>query len=281
MKSLKTGLAMMLALSTACGTAEVKTATFEARGQGVQRADIVLASESGIIGVRANRNPDPLLHADIQFRGEVTFNEGQGTEPAISLVEEYAGVERVKHPNWLEEDCLQWQVEIAPQVPVALHVVAGVGAHLELEGLNLMNLEVENASGHAELRLPVTASTLPAKIVHDSGDMDISIPDDANLKINELQIASGSVIVHVGNNVSLEATMELASGSLEVDIPDNAAVWLEVQDKASGSLDLPNTLVRVRGAGDTGEWKTAGYDAATRTIHIVISDFASGSVTLR
>jgi hypothetical protein len=70
--------------------------------------------------------------------------------------------------------------------------------------------------------------------------------------------------------------------ALALNLPRNAAVQVVVDDRGSGSVNLPRELRQVSPTNDddTGTWETEGFDSADSQIRIVFADAGSGSISV-
>lgn len=173
------------------GEAETETMNYEEPSDGVETLTVEL--ESGVAKLTIGALDDSLnaFEAEIGHTGELTYavtGEGQRhitlTQQGIqNLGFNFPGFLNMR--NWNRDDQFYWNVNIDPDVPLALTVSGGVGrTDLDLSALNLTKLTISMGVGETNLQLPVPRTELTSvEIDGGVGSVNIDVPDDAAVRV--------------------------------------------------------------------------------------------------
>jgi hypothetical protein len=246
-----------LGLSTNTST---RTDVFkEPAGETTSVEYIIEASAEPVeLSVLADTSTD-LVVANITHRGTMNFGVTGTTDKTIRLSEIY---DDSSWMNWdLSFDTLKWDIALAPNMPTDLVLDGGSGSlDVDLTGLLLNSFRSDFGSGSASITLPVTEDAYSAEIESGSGSVTIDLPSDTDMTL----------------------TLDSGSGSISVDVPSDVALRVEVMDDGSGSLSLPNDLVKSADATSfsIGSWQSDDYANAAAKILIKILGQGSGSISI-
>lgn len=163
--------------------------------------------------------------------------------------------------SWLTQDLQPWNIGLAPDIPMELHIDASTGStEVDLTGIELESLTVEASTGSMNIRLPEDQESVPFRLDASTGSMDITVPENTGLDMN----------------------VDGSTGSLTIDIPDGASWRVEVTDGGPGSLNLPAGSSKVSGDpnDDEGVYESRDFQESADAILITL-DLSTGSVTLR
>jgi hypothetical protein len=239
---------------------QMKTETFTEPVGKATSASYTIEGSSSPIEISGLTAGDELVHAVITHRSIFNFDVSGTTEKSVRMSE------ASDSSSWVvwnfSTEPMKWDIQLAEGIPSELSLDGGSGhLDIDLSGIELTMLQADMGSGASEFVLPVTDK--PYEFVLDSG--------------------SGSVRVKIPEGASVSLDLNSGSGSVNIDIPDDAGLQVEVFDEGSGSLNTPDGLVRVTGAGSDdslGVWQTEGFESAKVKIYIRILDQGSGSINL-
>jgi len=224
-------------------------------------ASVTVKGASQPVDVHALSDSANLFDGEIGHFGRMNFEVSGGNQKLISLGR--APESGAFSFNFgLNAPDLRWDIGLSPKVPLALIFEGASGStRLNLVGLQLLSLKIDNGSGNFEIRLPVAEKPYTVEYHGGSGSLNLTLPDNSDLTV---QLSGGS-------------------GSLNLTLPANAAVRLDVKDNGSGSVDVPAALVRLSGKSnaDVGVWETGGFATAAHKITIILQNIGSGSFNLR
>lgn len=254
--TLAAAVAILLAAPNLGGSTQAITEQFTEPLAGVTSAVIEINSTSEPLNIHSLSDSSNLFEGTITHTGSVEFQTSGSSEKHIKLSQ--------NGPNFqfffgLPTANLRWDVGLNPGVPLQLNVDSASGSvQMHLADLQLSGLKVEGASGSLTIELPVSTKPYTVDYNGGSGSLDLTIPSGADVTV----------------------TLDGGSGSLNLDLPANAALRVEVQDKGSGSVNMPGGMQRTGGSKDTGSWETSGYASAAHKITIIAADLGSGSLNI-
>jgi hypothetical protein len=236
-------------------SAEVKTAQFSEPVGDAAAATVVLDLSVGSTDVHALPDSRSLFEADLRYIGEVQFNVRGETTKTITLSQKDNTPQTINFWDFgffnSSDQNLRWNIGLTPDVPINLTVNSGVSSStLDLNGLKLTNLDINNGVGSLSLTLP-------------------AMDDSYNVSISG---GTGSTSISVAEGAAIHFDIDGGVGSVTIDLPDNAAVRIDAST-GLGSVNLPSNYVRQGGSdenfvGEDGVWQTAGFDRAEHQIFI-------------
>ena len=197
---------------------------------------------------------DSLLEAHLKHVGEIDFSESGDTTKTVSIKQKskIANVARPFKQGFralANREDLEWNIQIAPDIPLSLDIDGGVGpTEVDLTGTMLRSLKLDAGVGTLAVVLPQQDNKFTADIDGGVGQTKITVPDnaDANLQID------GGV------------------GAIDVTIPANAAVQIRASS-GLGAVHVPKSLKRLSKKDfmeQGGLWQSEGFDLAERRIVI-------------
>lgn len=237
------------------GDGELKVEQFNVPLDDATSAVVELGMAIGQVDIYALTDSENLMEAEVAHVGEMEFEVSGAAEKKVKLQHKrQKGVISVPFKEAIgaisSRDDLRWKVGLAPQIPLRLELNAGVGAsHLDLSGLNLVDLELDAGVGEIHLTLPATEASYKASV--DSG--------------------VGSTVITIAENAALTLSVDGGVGSTVITIPEGAAVRVQ-GDSGLGGIQVPDHFIRVRKDDDfvskSGVWETEGFAVASRQIVI-------------
>lgn len=255
--------------------AEIQNSKFTSPLNGATAASIAVDVPFEKAFVSPLSDSGNLIEAEVEHIGDMKFGEEKGT---LTLSED-TGTK-----SYTGNKPLRWNVLVSPNVPLALDLSTASGElTLDASNLTLSSLVLNSSSGTIEADLPASAAAIAAKVEVASGGITANLPDNATVDFSQVTTGSGTVVVNIlgaAANVDLAGTT-IGSGRVKVDVPDGAAVHLEVQNVASGTINIAFRMTRLTGtASNEGIWETDNYENADRRITIVVTSIASGTFEL-
>lgn len=239
---------------------DFKVERFTAPLDGATSATVTLDTASQTVAVSSLQDPELLMDATIGHFGEMDFLISGGADRQITLRRQPSSGFQF---NFMPTQRQGWEIYLSPNVPLDLRVDSASGSiAMDLSQLSLTTLLLESGSGSANVTLPASREAYTADINSGSGSVTLVLPADTNLT----------------------ARIDSGSGSINIRLPDDdVAMRVEVESGGSGSVNLPNSLVRTQGDSDEDEgvWETAGYASAQNKIEIILENVGSGSVNVR
>lgn len=249
------------------GDVEVKTGRFSEPVEDATSARINLDLGVTNTTIRALSDSSNLIDADISYVGEVEFVAEGETEKVISLSQTDEGADFGFNFLGLgfNDDELQWNIGLSPDVPLDLRINGGIGsATLDLSGLQITALDVNSGVGEVNLMLPASlpeaVRTLDAHIASGVGEFTITIPEGLDIALD----INGGV------------------GQFTIDVPEDAGVHVEA-DSGVGSVEV--SFPQISGdddefLGESGTWETENFAEASQQIRITF-DGGVGGLTVR
>jgi len=250
----KLGDSLNKAFQSLGGDQEVKTEHIvEPKGEAAE-ASILLNLSLGEATVSALEPGSPnLFEADLHYLGEIDYECTRGAAPAIRLRQRDKGVAgsvRRAFGSVAHREDLSWDIRISPDVPVRLKVKDGVGrANLNLDGLMLVDLEVEGGVGEPRISLPETAHSYDVDFEAGVGSSTIRLPHETSVNLDiEGGVGTVRILAEAGTALHLKAE----AGVGNVRVPDDMR-----------SIKEERELL-----GRGGIWQTEGFDMAQHQVYI-------------
>jgi hypothetical protein len=233
---------------------EVKTAHFSEPVGGASSATVRLDFAAGKMIVHPLTDSDNLIEADVRYLGEMEFKVSGDSDKSVRLGQKTLPSVLAPFKDLLgtikNHDDLRWDIGLSPNVPLDLNIHGGVGvAKLDLSGLQLKRLKIDNGVGESQLTLPVMPTAYNVDINGGVGETTINVPESAavHMKVN------GGV------------------GSIKIRLPETTAARVEIQGGISDSKLAPR-FTRVKNTGDfissSGIWETAGFALSSQQVII-------------
>jgi hypothetical protein len=254
---------LILALAPSLGlttSAEIFTDHFTAPVGVATSAEVEIDLSVGPITIDALSDSSQLVDAEITHIGEIFF-ESRGEEKKTVRLEQEKGLEF--NMLYSPEEELEWDIGLSPDVPLFLELQGGVGnAQMDLSKLQLTGVDVDLDVGEMDLTLPETGEVYTVKVKGGVGEVRITIPEGANVRLD----LDGDV------------------GDFMIEVPEGAAIRLDAETDV-GDIRVPSSLHKVSGEeddfiGESGVWETTGYSSADRQITIEFKG-GVGDLTLR
>jgi hypothetical protein len=239
---------------------DIQSASYSEPVADASRAQIELRGAVGTMTVSASEDSDGVLFdASVSYVGEIEYETSGQSQRVISLRQDEVdnGLGFFAFNWFAAEDQLNWDVNLNPDVPMALDINGGVGnSLLDLSDVQLESLDVNSGVGQMAISLPVMVDSYDANINSGTGQIDIDIENNAALNLN----VDGGV------------------GQVNIDAPDGVGIRLEAQS-GIGNVTVPSELRFLsgdEGLGANGVWETANFDSAERQIVIHYSGGIGG-----
>lgn len=252
-------------LDSLAGEEEVQTSHLHVPKSGINRADIAINFSVGSGALRVLAGGDNLLEATLVHVGEIDLTNTGDSTRHIELKQKmkpssFAAPIRQGLRALVNRTELKWDIALAPDVPTFLKIDGGVGpVTVDLTGMTLSGLDVDNSVGSLHLTLPATDAGYTTKVDGGVGEVVIQVPSGASGRLD----IDGGV------------------GAIEVIVAADAAVRLEAET-GIGSIQVPAELVRVDEHGDFTHrtWQTPGFDLAGSRL-IIKYDGGVGQLRVR
>jgi predicted membrane protein len=247
-------LAAFIAPRLGIGVLETKTETYTERIADAESATINLHPSVGEVNVQALASEDTLFNAAATYLGELDYTVQGDSQRQIDF-----GQHELSTTTWLGTDKeLIWNIGLSPNIPLSLTINTGVGtANLDLTGLHLTSFNLIAGVGQVTLMLPKQEMPYQVNISAGVGDLDLSLPADADVGIT------------VSNGV----------GDVIMDMPDDAAMSVRVAS-GLGSVHVPSWLIATESGTDEQVWQSANFESASRRITVYVES-GLGDLTLR
>lgn len=250
----------------------VRTETFVAALEDTTTAKVTLDVPFQEVIIRPLEESDNLIEAEVEYIGEVTFTADRG---AVLLRE------RIGDATYTGEKPLRWNIRLNPDVDVVLEIEVDSGnVSLDASGLRITTLTLDTESGEINAQLPASPASVNVEVT--AGEINVRIPDGADVDVTRVQVGSGSAALNIGADADVRVeSIAVESGRVRVDVPPETAVRLDVQDVAAGMVNIAYSMTRLDGTGsDEGLWETGGYAAAEHHVSLVVSSIGSGTFEL-
>jgi hypothetical protein len=239
------------------GDEKIKKEHFATGLAGATSASVELDFSVGRVVVKPLAGSENLIEADIAYTGDIKFEVSGEAEKKVKLAQARPPGENIVTSSvkdaigkLVNREDLRWDVSLSPAVPLKLDINGGLGeARLDLGGLQLSGLEVDNGVGEMHLNLPASGVAYPVSLNSGVGAMHIQVAQGAGLTLD----IQGGV------------------GSVNVTVSPQAAVRLEATS-GLGGVDIPAHFKRTKGGSDfiskSGVWETEGYALASHQVQI-------------
>ncbi len=280
-------------------SSELKHQDLSAPKDGAESARIDLSLSSWPVEINTLQDSEDLITASLDYSGTLNWKASR-TGSVAEVILQHQQV--FSFAQIFNQDA-KWQFAISPDLPMELTLDGGSGSvAANLSELQLTSFGYEGGSGPTNLVLPADfGDTLTSYINGGSGSLRISLPNggdhqmileggsgsynltvDAPTTLNlNLDTASGSGYIKLAENTSADIMLDGGSGSTKIVLEGNPGIRLIVENRGSGSVQLPSGLTRTVYGDDEeeGTWESANFDSAEQQI-IIRADLASGSFTL-
>ena len=214
---------------------EWQTAHVEHPLDNVKRASVLIdwTSLPGTLGVLSD-SPN-LIEGDIVYRGELIFavnKRGDGAD--VKLDTFFSGPWWGWSPDFSSGPNAAWDVELSPNVPLALTLDTGSGrCDFDLSGMQISNLVIDAGSGAIDLALPSDGS-FEAHIGGGSGRINIVLPAGVGTRV---VLDSGSGAFRPDGRFELVSGERGDDGVWETENFDTAEHTIELKiDQGSGAI---------------------------------------------
>ena len=268
------------------GSTDLKTETFSTPVGEATEAQIELGLSGYTTTVhaltQATGADGQLLSATITHRGTIAFSAEGTTRKTVELRSANQWQWWQRMGNDTENP---WDIGLAPGVPLSIIVLASSGSNtVDLTGLHVQRLEVDASSGDSQVVLPAadqSSATRPdVELQSSSGRMEVQAPDRSSFSMN-VGMSSGDTRVTIGADSVADIRFRGSSGQFVLTVGNGQAFRVEVRQVSSGSVDLPDGLIRVSGTDQEGVWQTAGYESAVNRVDLVIESMSSGTAKVQ
>lgn len=232
------------------GDEEINTSVFSVAREGVESADIEVRFSAGVGALHPLTDGEHLFSAELRHVGEVVLHDEGEARKKLKLEQKInprsvGGSIRQGFRAMAEREELRWNIGVSTGVPVSLDVNGGAGpVTLDLTGLDLIDLKVDNGVGTIAVTLPAQEEHFEAEIDGGVGETRIVIPEGCNV---DLEIDGGV-------------------GAVEIALPVSAAVRLNAET-GIGAINVPASFKRLTEKEEFfdkgGTWQTDGYDLAS------------------
>ncbi len=218
-------------------------------------AEITIHTSSQPVRIYSLGDSPTLMQAEIDYFGSLDFSARGDPVRRIRLQREGPA-----NMGFTFDTQASWDIGLSARIPINLILDTASGSNrLDLSGLQLSGLYLDQGSGSTALSLPASSQPYNAQLIGGSGSLTVALPVETSLTIR----------------------LDGASGSIRLDSPAGSAVRLEVRDDGSGSVNPRSDMTRISGNGKEGVWETPGYGSAAHKILIICEDLGSGSFSLR
>jgi hypothetical protein len=254
---------LLLALAPSLGlttSTEIFTDRFTEPVGVATSAEVEIDLSVGPITIDALSDSSQLVDAEITHIGKIIF-ESRGEEKKTVRLEQEKGLEF--NMLYSPEEELEWDIGLSPDIPLFIELRGGVGeVQLDLSKLQLTGLDVDLDVGEMDLTLPETGEVYTVKVNGGVGEVRITIPEGANVRLD----LDGDV------------------GDFIIEVPEGAAIRLDAETDV-GDIRVPSSLRKVSGEkddfiGESGVWETSGYSGSDRQITIEFKG-GVGDLTIR
>lgn len=107
----------------------------------------------------------------------------------------------------------------------------------DLRGMQIGSLSIQTASGDVTVTLPEQAELEATDIQSGSGDLILNVTDNSRLAIARLNAGSGDVIINVADNSALVIrSLTIGSGDVIVNVSDNSRLAVRYMKTGSGDI---------------------------------------------
>ncbi len=256
------------AFSEARGAAEAATLDMDI-DRGILTIGALPASSANLVEIQASHNQRASFNASGEATKTIDFQLD---------ADDFAGLfdllNSIQNQN-------QTDVLLHPGLPLDLSIDLGSGSStLNLEGLQITRLDLDNGSGTVNVVLP--AGAFPVALSSGSGNMTVEIPSGSLLDFSA-NVGSGQISLALAAETSGQVRLDAGSGNIRLTLPEGVGVEITAET-GSGNLTLPTGYVRVSGtertgSGERGTWQSPGFAQAEFKLYLNIG-VGSGNITL-
>lgn len=225
-------------------------------------ARIDLDLSIGVSTITALSDSNNLFEAEITHIGDIVYSVSGNQEKTIRLRQEDIDFNFTRIEAW-EENELQWNIGISPDVPLDIDLKGGVGqAKLDFSDLDLTSVSINSGVGDMTVTLPATGSSYESKFEVGVGRLEIRMEQgiDADMRIEG---GVGEITIRVPSDVGVH--LEGAIGVGDIRVPAS-------YDRLSSDDD--------RTLGESGVWQSSNYATAEHKLKISF-DGGVGDLTIR
>ncbi|MBZ0286462.1 MAG: toast rack family protein, partial [Anaerolineae bacterium] len=250
--------------------AEVKTGSYSELIGDASAAQVTLDLSVGSVTITDLPDSDNLIEANVTYIGEIEF--ASKTQDSLKYVrlgqvtkDEVLKPIRASLDAFVRRDELHWDVRLTPNIPLDLRLNSGItNNEFDLSRLQIDTLKFNGGTGKTSIKLPTMGDNYKVTLNSGTGALHVHINDGANINLHANN-GTGETIVTVGSGAALEAHITGGIGRCEVNLPAGSAILLKATT-GMGKIDVPDSLVRVKGDNDfiatSGTWQTANYETA-------------------
>ena len=244
-------------------SSELKHQDLSAPKDGAESARIDLSLSSWPVEINTLQDSEDLITASLDYSGTLNWRASR-TGSVAEVILQHQQV--FSFAQIFNQDA-KWQFAISPDLPMELTLDGGSGSvAANLSELQLTSFGYEGGSGPTNLVLPADFGDNPDKlhqrriwlVAHQfakmvaisqmileggSGSYNLTVDAPATLNLN-LDTASGSGYIKLAENTSADIMLDGGSGSTKIVLEGNPGIRLIVENRGSGSVQLPSGLTR-------------------------------------
>jgi len=237
---------------------------------GAERADVALKLRHYDTEIDAlPRDSDNLLEATIDHTGQVWFSTLGEAERSVSL-----SADTTSFSLGSIASGHRWRVSLTRRVPIALDIEMSSGdLAMDLTSAMLQRLGLRGGAGEVDALLPGGAYDLSYK--GGSGDVTLDVLARAEGDY-ELTMGSGDVQIRLGDDANVRIVQRLGgAGDLHLSVPPGTPLQVSVENTGAGRVVTPNKLATLE---DGRLWQSDDYAGAARRVTVAIERMGSGDV---
>ncbi|NIS83223.1 MAG: hypothetical protein GTO14_24155 [Anaerolineales bacterium] len=225
-------------------------------------ARIDLDLSIGVSTITASSDSNNLFEAEISHVGEIDYNVSGDEEKTIRLSEKEWDFNFTRIESW-EEDELEWNIGLSPDVPLYLDLEGGIGlSTLDLGELDLTGVEINSGVGDMIITLPATGSSYEVNV-------DVGV---------------GRLVLRLEDGIDAEMRIEGGVGETRIEVPSGVGVRLD-GEIGVGDIRVPSSYDRLsydedQTIGESGVWQSPNYASADHKINITFEG-GVGDLTIR
>ena len=177
--------------SGAISEVDLKSASFSEPLGDADSAQIQIDSGVAQVNINALTDSNNLFEGDITYYGEIDFTAGGDIEKIIRLEQVNTSGNFFGNFNFFNintgED-IQWNIGIAPDVPVALNIQSGIeSSTFNLADLYITDLQTNLGVGDTNITLPEPQESYSVNINSGIGNVTVNLPHDVAVRITAQQ----------------------------------------------------------------------------------------------
>ena len=173
--------------------------------------------------------------------------------------------------NWDDEDAQTLDLQLTPDVPLALSVRFGAGrADVDLGGLNIQTLEVQTGASESRLRFDTPNAGLCSRMELKVGAAEFRATGLGNARCAAITLEAGvgDILLDLTGDLpeGFDGTVSvhMGLGGLEIQVPEHLGVRLNVR-RFLASVERVGFIREADGA-----WVTPNWNEATRKVTLNI-----------